>query len=69
MPCSWACVQSKRTFDKFFVSYPSDEAAVAGEAALVASVEVWEDPVFGANGESMYKDPFKPPRGAERAAC
>ena len=55
--------QSKKTFDKYFTSYPNDEAAIAGEAALVASGALWEDPVFPANGESMYKDPFKPPRG------
>ena len=46
------------------MAYANDEAAVAGEAALVAGKATWEDPLFPANGEAMYKDPFKPPRGA-----
>jgi hypothetical protein len=61
------CVQARAApakFEKYFVSYPNDAAAVAGEAALVAGVESWSDPVFVAGGEAMYKDPFKPPRGA-----
>ena len=51
-------------FEKYYVTYANDDAARAGEAALVAGVDSWSDPVFVAGGEAMYKDPFKPPRGA-----
>lgn len=59
-------MQSKA--DKFSVIYESDAAATAAEAALVASVEKWEDPDFKADGSSLYKDPFHPPHGKAVAA-
>jgi hypothetical protein len=50
--------------EKYYKLYDNDDAATAAEAALVAGVAKWEDPDFKADGSSLYKDPFHPPRGA-----
>jgi len=50
--------------EKYYRLYESDEAATAAETAMVAGVDKWTDPDFKADGSSLYKDPFHPPRGS-----
>jgi hypothetical protein len=56
-------VSQSNKAEKYYKLYDNDDAATAAEAALVAGVDKWEDPDFKADGSSLYKDPFHPPRG------
>lgn len=45
--------------------YEDDETAVGRELEISEEVaKNWEDPVFPADGRSLYFDPLNPPRGA-----
>eukprot|EP00753_Platysulcus_tardus_P015043 PLAT4738.1.p2 GENE.PLAT4738.1~~PLAT4738.1.p2 ORF type:complete len:574 (-),score=302.24 PLAT4738.1:105-1790(-) len=53
-------------FKTYYVEYKDDDEARAGEDALIEEMttELWEDAAFPANGDSLYVDGTRPPRGA-----